>query len=190
MKDGQQPISSIVAGKGNAVEHSKKPNGYFQHKSQQPISSSVAGTRNVVEQSKKPIGYSQSVADSKSPQPAQDTSPNMEFVTPTHTMKSNSAFHIGMRANRNEEEQQRMDKIHDTFLRVGLMSRQKRVSSQSSRVEMNKGTGGYGQYTEPRSVEDAYDNAQAHESEPSASDLIRAWRTRDQTQPKMNGKLF
>jgi hypothetical protein len=180
MKDGQhQPISSSsVAGKRNVASDSKYPIENSQQKSQQPISSSVAGTRNVVEQSKKQIG---SVSDSKASQPVQDTSQNMEVDVPSPTMQSNSAFHIGTRANRTAKEQQRMDKMHDIFLRVGLMSRQKRVSSQSSRIEKNKGTGGSGR---------AYNNAQAHETEPSASDLIKSWRTRDQTQPKMIGKLF
>jgi hypothetical protein len=149
---------------------------------QQPISTTpVVGKRNGVEQSKKQIG---SVSDaSKAPPPVQDTSPNMEVDGPSPTMQSNSAFHIGTRANRTAKEQQRMDKMHDTFRRVGLMSRQKRVSQQiSSRIEKNKGTAG--------GSSRAYGNAQAHESEPSASDLLKAWRTKDQTQPKMIGKLY
>jgi hypothetical protein len=85
------------------------------------------------------------------------------------------------KVQRSEEEQRRIDKIHETFHRVGLMTRQ-------------KGTNEHGGNTVAGTLGDPLEKPDGDEtagvSEPSASDLIQAWRSRDQTLPKMNGKLF
>jgi hypothetical protein len=85
------------------------------------------------------------------------------------------------RVQRSEEEQRRIDKIHETFHRVGLMTRQKGITEQRGNTVAD---------TLGNPLEKPDGDEIAGVSEPSASDLIQAWRSRDQTLPKMNGKLF
>jgi hypothetical protein len=86
------------------------------------------------------------------------------------------------KVQRSEEEQRRIDEIHETFRRVGLMTRQKGINEHGGNTVAGP------------TLEDPLEKLDGDEtagiSEPSASDLIKAWRSRDQTLPKMNGKLF
>jgi myosin heavy subunit len=85
------------------------------------------------------------------------------------------------KVQRSEMEQRRIDKIHETFHRVGLMTRQKGINEHGGNTVA-------GTLGDPVEKPDGDETAGVFE--PSASDLIQAWRSRDQTQPKMNGKLF
>jgi hypothetical protein len=109
--------------------------------------------------------------------------------SPSPKRKSSSSFHDTARAKRSDEEQQRIDKIHEIFHRVGLMSRQKRDPTRTVSAPEPRGKEVDAQ-SEQNCLAPQGSQENADASEPSASDLIRAWRTRDQTLPKMNGKLF
>jgi hypothetical protein len=85
------------------------------------------------------------------------------------------------KVQRSEEEQRRIDKIHETFHRVGLMTRQKGIKEHGGNTVADT-------LGDPLGKQDGDKTASV--SGPSACDLIQAWRSRDQTQPKMNGKLF
>ena len=86
------------------------------------------------------------------------------------------------KVQRSEEEQQRIDEIHEIFRRVGLMTRQKGINEHGGNTVAGPTLG------DPLEKLDGDEIAGI--LEPSASDLILAWRSRDQTLPKMNGKLF
>lgn len=108
---------------------------------------------------------------------------NGEKQSPSAKRRSSSIYHETMKAKRSEGEQQRLDKMNEIFHRVGLMSRKKRDSSASAEDDVD-------QEPNANSSSRAEGSNEVGVSEPSASDLIKSWRTRDQTQPKMNGKLF
>jgi hypothetical protein len=99
--------------------------------------------------------------------------PSQTSVDP---LKSKSTTHMKMRTKRSSSEQQRIDGMHQKFIRAGLMGRAEKekisfASMTSAEYE--------GQKME-----------QGGDYEPTASDLIHAWKGVNQTQPEMRGKLF
>ena len=101
----------------------------------------------------------------------------------SHSPKSkevSSIFQVQMKSVRSKEEQLRIDTMHEIFSRVGLMDR--KMDNSSDNGASVGTTDSTKQYTSPKVHVDY--------SEPSAADLLKSWRNRDQTQPTLKGKLF
>ena len=92
-----------------------------------------------------------------------------------------SMFQVQMKAVRSKEEQIRIDTMHEIFSRVGLMGRTMSSNLDNGASDVTT-AGSTKQYTSPKVHVDY--------SEPSAADLLKSWRNRDQTQPTLKGKLF
>lgn len=106
------------------------------------------------------------------PMPSSKFSGQLE-PTEGSILHSKAPIHVEMRNMRSESEQQRIDAIHNIFLRHGLIGRQAKES-----VSFADTSAAQYQANHDRNVG------------PAASDLIHAWKGSDQTQPVMLGKLF
>jgi hypothetical protein len=128
-------------------------------------------------------------APKRQPKPAPKSLEVSEVETVAPTTQSTIALRIALRGKRNDSEQRRIDEMHAIFLRVGLMGGGRRISKKCiSASETTHNEANTKDSMAPQGKKG--ENLQADAAEPSASDLIRAWRNRDQTQPKMLGKLF
>lgn len=83
---------------------------------------------------------------------------------------------------RSREEQQRIDEMHAIFTRVGLMHRGVSTTLGSRGESPVQTTSSSKAYTSPKVHVDY--------SEPSAADLLKSWRNRDQKQPDIKGRLY
>jgi myosin heavy subunit len=128
-------------------------------------------------------------APKRQPKPAPKSLETSEVEIVAPTTQSTIALRIALRGKRNDSEQRRVDEMHAIFLRVGLMGGGRRISKKCiSASETTHNEANNKDSMAPQGQKGKF--LQADAAEPSASDLIRAWRNRDQTQPKMLGKLF
>ena len=91
-------------------------------------------------------------------------------------MKSKSPIHMELRKKRSENEQKRIDAMHHMFIRAGVMGR-----AEKEKISFADTTSA--EYEGRRMQQEG-------DFEPTASDLLHAWKGVDQTQPEMRGKLF
>jgi hypothetical protein len=133
----------------------------------------------------KPISASQSSSVQNKTERASNGTASMKCA-PILPSKRHNPF----QCQRTEEEQSRIDKIHDTFLRVGLMARAANVRVALAPVSKVTALAVQTKAKLSSPSDEVSFDSPRPDQEASASDLIRAWRGRDQTQPKMQGKLF
>jgi hypothetical protein len=105
------------------------------------------------------------------PEPKREATANIQ----SSPRKLTSEIHIQMKAKRDEGDQLRIDQMHEIFQRVGLMHRYTATTNNKSVVPI-EGSGS--------------NEIETNSSEPTATDLIKSWRQRDQTRPSMSGKIF
>eukprot|EP00980_Cylindrotheca_fusiformis_P003778 scaffold834_cov123-Cylindrotheca_fusiformis.AAC.25 len=108
---------------------------------------------------------------SDSPEPSREPRTRI----PSAPKELTSEIHIQMKASRSEQEQFRLDEMHEAFLRVGLMHRQTIIKRSSNKMPLE---GSNRSQTEKEA------------SEPTATELIQSWRHRDQRRPEISGTVF
>ncbi len=91
-------------------------------------------------------------------------------------IQSKSPIHVELRKKRSESEQQRIDSMHLIFIRSGLIGRHEKEKISFANTTSAEYEG---------KIRDADDDF-----EPTASDILNAWKGCDQTQPTMIGNLF
>lgn len=106
-----------------------------------------------------------------SPEPKRDAKAKIQFPPKTLT----SEIYLQMKAKRSEQDQLRIDQMHEIFQQVGLMHRHSCTKSKTSAVSM---------------ANSISKQIESNSSDPTATDLIKSWRQRDHTQPRARGKLF
>lgn len=91
-------------------------------------------------------------------------------------LQSKSPIHLEMRMKRSEIEQKRIDAMHLIFIRSGLIGRHEKEKISFAHTTSAEYEG------KMREADDDF--------EPTAGDLMNAWKECNQTQPTMRGKLF
>lgn len=108
-------------------------------------------------------------------QPRVDRRPPQNNLPAPNSIVSDSPFHQKMRAKRSESEQKRLDVMHGMFTRAGLMNRRAKELVSFANTDSAEYEGKKNQEEGP---------------EPTATDLLHAWKGVHQTKPQMTGKLF